>query len=894
MNDQSPFLNDNLETCKRYKPYLYEKLMNTKVSGRFSLYVTKYGMYNYVDKHGDRSIYIEEEYEQIKRAVRNKNVNLPDFAIFLGFGLGYHTLAYLQIYGNFVKQILIAEHNTELILLAFSLQDFRAVLSSDKIYFVLQDRNEIIFSNIYNNLFSGAGKLYIKALNLIEVPYCFGSEPEFYKSMFASFKRACLQILSTFGNDPDDSLIGIRFTLANLDEIVYSSNLSLLKNSFRNTTGLVVSMGPSLDKNIRLLKGLEGKVIIVAADVALKALLKHGIKPHFITSLERIKNTANELLHLPPDASDGVYLAATPVVHPTTYDVFKGKVANVYRDFSTFRWLGFDKDVMDIGPSAGNMAFKVLEYLGCKNIILIGQDLSYSEDGSKSHASTMSDAAQGIYREMPTIEIEGNYVDKVLTNEVWLSFLNYYTKDLVKFDGVVINATEGGAKIPNTILSTLEDAIKKYIEPTKEQDLRAKIDNKLKRPTKKKSEKMIEEIFDKIRKGYYYIEDVICRVNDIVKYCEEYENSIVEYYAQNLKIVDKKLEEELFNKIIALDKIYSEPDFYMVIMHYVQSIVMSDQVEMYGRLNEIDNIDERRIIHASAIKASAITLLGLLDILISHFKIVIRVMDYGMENLHDGLKGIVFSPPAKYSDKIIEASRLIEDPASAFMFLNGSLNSISRYFMTEEYTGFEFELYDNFFQTLDIKNRGKIGIITSSLSVFTHRIEGARIIVNNEHNLKAMEYLLDEVYSLHDLKAYEGLDTIIIADGMFMDAELYWQISKYICNSSIKTVVTMEWLFLFNFILSRYHNEYFHDNCEVDTIGFGYDFKCKVYHRNYIDLDRWFEKGGFKPLDTEQNYICFDQSSRVCKVKLSYKYLMNCDRFSMYVNKIQSEIYIRD
>lgn len=52
----------------------------------------------------------------------------------------------------------------------------------------------------------------------------------------------------------------------------------------------MVASGPSLDKNIDELKGLKGKAFIMAADSALRVLLKHDIIPDMFVSVDALKN----------------------------------------------------------------------------------------------------------------------------------------------------------------------------------------------------------------------------------------------------------------------------------------------------------------------------------------------------------------------------------------------------------------------------------------------------------------------------------------------------------------------------------------------------------------------------------------------------------------------------
>ena len=80
-------------------------------------------------------------------------------------------------------------------------------------------------------------------------------------------KDAGSQQILHFGNDPYDSLIGIENMLANLDEIISNPGINLLYNKFAGKPAIVVATGPSLNKNKHLLKGMENKALIVAADV---------------------------------------------------------------------------------------------------------------------------------------------------------------------------------------------------------------------------------------------------------------------------------------------------------------------------------------------------------------------------------------------------------------------------------------------------------------------------------------------------------------------------------------------------------------------------------------------------------------------------------------------------
>ena len=104
--------------------------------------------------------------------------------------------------------------------------------------------------------------------------------------------------------------------------------------------------------------------------------------------------------------------------------------------------------------------------MGFETVILVGQDLAYTDD--KSHAD-------GTFREtMPKentesmIRVKGNYQDTVptLTNlKIYLEWFADYIKGAKERGNFrVINATEGGAYIEGTELMTLKMRLMNILE----------------------------------------------------------------------------------------------------------------------------------------------------------------------------------------------------------------------------------------------------------------------------------------------------------------------------------------------------------------------------------------------------------------------------------------------
>ncbi|WP_373845633.1 6-hydroxymethylpterin diphosphokinase MptE-like protein, partial [Clostridium sp.] len=81
------------------------------------------------------------------------------------------------------------------------------------------------------------------------------------------------------GNDMEDTIIGIENNFTNMKKLIESPSIECVKDKYKDIPAIIVSAGPSLDKNISELKRAEGKALIIATDAVLTTLKNHGIVP---------------------------------------------------------------------------------------------------------------------------------------------------------------------------------------------------------------------------------------------------------------------------------------------------------------------------------------------------------------------------------------------------------------------------------------------------------------------------------------------------------------------------------------------------------------------------------------------------------------------------------------
>lgn len=374
--------------------------------------------------------------------------------IFLGFGLGFEPMYYLSKFGESqkIQAAIIVERDIEVFTAAMKVNDISELINKPNIYLFVgipADElyllgRELFAKNIREALFCGTYYPVFSALPM-EI------DKDFYLKSLGKILESCWDNLHNFGNDPEDSLIGLENMLDNISEIASNPGINLLYDKFKNKPAIIVATGPSLKKNIHQLKGLENKALVISVDASLKMLLANGIKPHLVTSLEREHEVQQFFDNIPAEQSEDIYMAACPVIFNHVYKSYTGPKVMVYRMFDHFKWLGIDKGMLDIKLSSSHMAFSIAKALGCDPIILVGQDLAYGEDG-ETHATSVPFSSEGENEFM----VEGNYAKEIRTNDGWHGFLKALEIDVSQYKGKVYNATAGGAFIRGTLIKDLE------------------------------------------------------------------------------------------------------------------------------------------------------------------------------------------------------------------------------------------------------------------------------------------------------------------------------------------------------------------------------------------------------------------------------------------------------
>ena len=323
--------------------------------------------------------------------------------------------------------------------------------------------------------------------------------------------------------------------LYNLPYVAEGYNTMQLSKVIPNKgAAVLVSAGPSLDKNIEELRRAKNHLFIIAVDTAVKPLLKRGISPDVFITLDGRK---------PLDLLDGAFqlsVISNSVARYELLDRQKGKKIFFFDGYQLPLDLYIENGgilpAVAIGGSVACSGFSLLYKMGFETVILVGQDLAYTDN--KSHAD-------GTFKEkMPEentdhmIRVKGNYQDTVptLTNlKIYLEWFVDYIKGAKQHGKFrVINATEGGAYIEGTELMTLKDAFDEYIG--EETDFSSLIENMESAFTEKEKDKAYDYL-KKVPKQFAEIQKLAQQLK------EEYEK--IEKIGKSQNRTSKSYEEVL-------------------------------------------------------------------------------------------------------------------------------------------------------------------------------------------------------------------------------------------------------------------------------------------------------------------------------------------------------------
>ena len=444
----------------------------------------------------DKSFIYENALAELTSKValyQNKYILYP-FLFFYGFGNGLLYKVLLQ--NEHLKLIVIFEESAELLWLAFHLVDLSKELEAQRLLIVMDfDKDKTFFRALFkSNAIGNYAKTYFLE------PHSLYYE-RFADKMIETNKAITHIILETrveHGNAPLDALQGITQKVLNYPAQITAPNIAelLRKRACPGKTAVCVATGPSLSKQLPLLKELQDKVAIFCADSAYPILMQNDIVPDYVFMLERTDFTAEFFNHDFKGKDKNTLFLLCDVVHPLAFEYLE----KYNRKYAIFWREG-------IGMSVSSYIIMSAGYLKYTQILLIGQDLAYGKDGA-SHAKNYQHSefyeSDGKFN-YKRLEVEayggGGFVE---THAIWLLFKTQIEGNITLFKkATVYNCTEGGARIKGTVEMPFSKACEKFLKNEQKKAFKP-----LEAPPKKKQVHNFLRMYARMKKWIIKTEDI--------------------------------------------------------------------------------------------------------------------------------------------------------------------------------------------------------------------------------------------------------------------------------------------------------------------------------------------------------------------------------------------------
>jgi hypothetical protein len=402
--------------------------------------------------------------EEAQRWVSTLPLQPQSIICMFGFGLGYHALQLVETL-QAGQQLIIYEPMTEMLAAAVGYMDLTSVFSDDRVHLVAGVTEQELFifmSSVYS--WMQAEYTVSATIPIYEKLY-----PEQCKVFIAAVRNTMHFALIKRDTLLSNAYLWTKNVLQNLPYIAQSTYAGDLEGKLAGLPAVVVAAGPSLNKNVKLLKRVQGKALIICVDTALRVLINYGIVPDFIACVDQSELNYKHFEGLPYSNIPILFLSTAYPGILKDHQGFKvllsieGEYVSSLLEVIGKKLLHFRK-----GGSVSHYAMDFTLLLGANPVVFIGLDLAYT--GNSSHAEGTSlrkdISSENLQDQMDYVfDMQGN---SLVTSKVLKAFHTWFEKAVAQDNTgrLYINATEGGAYIRGMAHMSFSDAIDKYCKNT--------------------------------------------------------------------------------------------------------------------------------------------------------------------------------------------------------------------------------------------------------------------------------------------------------------------------------------------------------------------------------------------------------------------------------------------
>ncbi len=474
-------LDKNLAQLRRTEPELAERLRTAEPGAATGLEwsASKAGPLTAAVTQDGKPIALASRYDPVAEAGKLiEQVDLKRHAgvVALGMGLGYHVSLLAERMSAGAALLIVYEPDLPLLRAVLERIDHSAWLGRFNV--ILADER-MDRAALIARIEPFSGELTQGTILITHPP-----SRQRFGPQLAAFGQLVTDALGYCKTNVATALVNASRTIHNLAlNLPYYAAGAMtddLFNAARGCPAVCVGAGPSLAKNVALLAdpAVRRNVVVVSAQTTLKPLLDRGIEPDFVTALDYSGISTRFYEGLPP--LPGVTLVAEPLAHPSILEAFPGPKRVTHHRFLDKLLGDLARPSVPIAPGStvAHLSFYLAQHLGCDPIILIGQDLGFSDGLYYCPGTAIHDVwapELGAFNTLEMMEWQRvvrhrNHLQKVpdidgrdiYSDEQMLTYHKQFERDFAQATQRVIDASEGGMAKEHTVRMPLAEALRQY------------------------------------------------------------------------------------------------------------------------------------------------------------------------------------------------------------------------------------------------------------------------------------------------------------------------------------------------------------------------------------------------------------------------------------------------
>lgn len=496
--------------------------------------------------------------------------------LLFGLGNGMYVRTFLEHMSS-DKNIIVFEPSIEILCTVFQEFDMSDILENDRVTLLFKNVMDREIQEYYYELMTFTDIETFDYSVYCNYQYLYAEQ---YTEYMKGIQNTCLGINSTqsvigrYGNIYNQN------TFANFSYFLNSKSIeSLYRHMPKDVPAIIVAAGPSLDKNIMDLKAAKGRALLFAVDSAVRPMLNAGIVPDLCISVDGKKLSA----HLAVEEARSIPMICCLQSHKEIMSMHTGLKffendlnQHVQKYLTSIHKL---LPVTSSGGSVANEAFSIARMLGCTRIILVGQDLAFTDNRTHSAQSVRGSWNIDVSN-LQHVKVEGIDGSMLQTSGEFILYKNWFEEEIVKNkDLLVIDATEGGAKIKGSKIQTLKQAVKEQCK--KKVDMEAAF-------------KQAEDYFSEQEKQEFkaYIARLPQELENGSKMIQE---GIADYQKMQ-KLIDKnQYHNKQFIKLFKQVTKLTEQLDTMPAMEYVRNQIQTETTEILREIYKTTNEEKREL-----------------------------------------------------------------------------------------------------------------------------------------------------------------------------------------------------------------------------------------------------------------------------------------------------------